>query len=65
MDDDLRTYYYFWKYANLTPSEVYRIKKENYGEYKLLRVFLIQRIEEVIEEKKHVLCPFAYEKGGK
>jgi len=33
VDDELRTFYYFWKYANLTPSEVYQKKKTDMGEY--------------------------------
>jgi len=58
VDEELRIFYYFWKYANLTPSQVYQMKKENNGEYRLLKAFIIQRIEDVVSEKSQQFCPF-------
>lgn len=65
MDDEMRTFYYLWKYANLIPSEVYKIKRTNYGEYKMLRAFIIKLVEDKVEERKHMFCPFMSEEGGK
>ena len=64
MDDEMRTFYYLWKYANLSPSEVYRLKHTNYGEYKMLRAFLIKLIEDKNEERKSMFCPFMIAERG-
>lgn len=53
----MRTFYYFWKYARIFPSDIYKLKREKPMEYKLLRVFLIQEIEDKIDEKRYSMCP--------
>lgn len=64
MDDELRIFYYFWKYANLTPSEVYKIKKNDAGEYRLMKAFLFKEIEDRLEDKKYQICPFMMGERG-
>ncbi|MBS5595664.1 MAG: hypothetical protein KHX07_00975 [Peptostreptococcus sp.] len=53
----MRTYYYMFKYARVMPSNVYAIKKNNPGEYLMLKSFLIKEIEDKIEERKYMICP--------
>lgn len=64
MDDELRTFYYFWKYARLTPSELYKKKKSDIGEYRMMKAFLFKEIEDRLDEKKYQLCPFMVGERG-
>ena len=53
----MRTYYYMFKYARVMPSKVYEMKKNNPGEYLMMKAFLIKVIEDRIEERKYMVCP--------
>lgn len=64
MDDELRTFYYFWKYTHLTPSEVYQKKKTDIGEYRMMKAFLFKEIEDRLEDKQNQICPFMMGERG-
>ena len=44
--------YYFFSRGRFSPSELYRIKYENKGEYKLLQAFYEKEIQEEIDRIK-------------